>query len=152
MALGATGSSERFWRWLGAALIVAGIALISYLVGQLRRPRVAYHDGEVQFYLRSGGPISVPVANVEAFFLGQSDAPLPGALGRQQTANLVARISQRASKWLRQDVKPALGSWCNGYVTIRGTWCEPLGNELIRRLNRRLHEVQTETRNRHADD
>jgi hypothetical protein len=29
-------------------------------------------------------------------------------------------------------------------VTIRGTWCEPLNNDLVRRLNRRLKEVQTQ--------
>jgi hypothetical protein len=43
-------------------------------------------------------------------------------------------------------VKPALGAWCDSYVTIRGTWCEPLNGELIRRLNRRLREVTEQTR------
>jgi hypothetical protein len=41
-------------------------------------------------------------------------------------------------------VKPSLGTWCGGYVTIRGTWCEPLQPDLIRRLNRRLKEVKTQ--------
>jgi hypothetical protein len=35
-----------------------------------------------------------------------------------------------------------MGSWCNHYVTIRGTWCEPLSVELAARLNARLASVQ----------
>ncbi|MCI0335247.1 MAG: hypothetical protein L0228_18715, partial [Planctomycetes bacterium] len=81
---------------------------------------------------------------VESFFVGQGPATLPGGIAsRQQTANLVARLSQRDTEWARQQVKPALGNWCNGYVTIRGTWCEPLSPELIRWLNRRLKDVKT---------
>jgi hypothetical protein len=80
---------------------------------------------------------------VEAFFVGQGPAELPGGMARsQETANLVARLAQRATEWAQRDVKPALGRWCEGYVTIRGTWCEPLNTELVRRLNRRLAEVK----------
>jgi hypothetical protein len=42
-------------------------------------------------------------------------------------------------------VKPAFGNWSEGYVTVRGTWCEPLDSEVVRRLNRRLKEVKTKT-------
>jgi hypothetical protein len=98
----------------------------------------------VLFYLRASQPIAVPVGIIEAFFLGQGPASLPAGLRRQESVNLVARISQRATDWARQQVKPSLGNWCDGYVTIHGTWCEPLGTELVRRLNRRLKEVKTE--------
>ena len=141
---GGSGSNSQWMRWVGVAIIVIGLALIAALVAQARRPRIAYQDGRVLFYLRAGQPIAVPAGIVEAFFLGQGPATLPGGLRRQESANLVARISQRATEWARQEVKQSLGNWCEGYVTIRGTWCEPLGTDVVRRLNRRLKEVQSE--------
>jgi hypothetical protein len=144
LAFAPTNSTVSMWRWTGALLLAIGLPMIALLGAQLRRPRIAYRDGYVLFYLRARQPIAVPVDIIEAFFLGQGSAKLPGRLERQESVNLVARISQRATEWARQDVKASLGNWCDGYVTIRGTWCEPLGTELVRRLNRRLKEVQTE--------
>ncbi len=132
-------------RIFGIAGALVGACLIAIVVRQILRPRVAYSDGHVLFYLRAGKPIAVPVQIVEAFFLGQGPAHLPGvAEDREETVNLVARLSQRETDWMRLEVKPALGKWCEGYVSIRGTWCEPLTNEVIRRLNRRLSEVSRE--------
>ena len=51
------------------------------------------------------------------------------------------RIADSATEWRQQEVKPQLGKWCEGYITIRGTWCEPLSIDLINRLNERLAEV-----------
>jgi hypothetical protein len=86
--------------------------------------------------------VSVPVEIVEAFFLGQGPAHLPPVDGKPaESVNLIARLSQKAPEWAKVRVKPALGQWCEGYVTIRGTWCEPLDGEVIRRLNRRLREL-----------
>ena len=133
------------WRWwIGGGLMLFGGTLVGAMLGQMRRPRIAYGDGKVQFYLRSTAPIAVPVELVEAFFLGQGPMALAGATQESATVNLVARISQRAPEWNEREVKPAFGSWSEGYVTIRGTWCEPLNGELIRRLNRRLREVTEE--------
>jgi hypothetical protein len=128
---------------LGLILV---ITLLIGLLQQLFRPRIAYRDNHVLFYLRAGGPIAVPVKVVEAFFLGQGPAHLPvSSSSNTKTVNLVARLSQRATEWAQQEVKPALGNWSEGYVTIRGTWCQPLTGELIRQLNRRLHDVSAET-------
>jgi hypothetical protein len=81
---------------------------------------------------------------VEAFFLGQGPANLPGDYrGQEKSVNLVARLAQRETAWAHRDVRPALGNWSDGYITVRGAWCEPLDAELIRRLNRRLKEVKT---------
>jgi hypothetical protein len=60
-----------------------------------------------------------------------------------EAVNLVARLSQKAPEWMQAPVKQALGEWREGYVTIRGTWCEPLTIEVIRRLNARLRELHT---------
>jgi hypothetical protein len=144
LAFAPIGTQSRLSQWTGLLLMVAGLIVLVMLLRHLRRPRVSYGDGHVQFYLKSGLPIAVPVEVVEAFFLGQGAAKLPVGLCRQdETVNLVARLSQRHTQWARQEVKPALGNWCEGYVTIRGTWCEPLNGELVRRLNRRLNEVKT---------
>jgi hypothetical protein len=149
LALGfivAGGRSDGGWLvWLGVAMLVAAGGLLAAMWMQLRQPRVAYEDGKVLFHLRSGAPIAVPVELVEAFFLGQGPLMLPGPAKRgDATVNLVARISQRDPSYAEREVKPALGRWSESYVTIRGTWCEPLDGELIRRLNRRLREVSEE--------
>jgi hypothetical protein len=129
-------------RGVAWAFIAAGVFLILGLINQLRRPRIAYKDGFVLFNLRARAPVSVPVEVVEAFFLGQGPADLPPVDGKQpETVNLIARLSQKAPEWARVSVKPALGQWCESYVTIRGAWCEPLNGEVIRRLNRRLREL-----------
>jgi hypothetical protein len=73
---------------------------------------------------------------------------IPGAPQEDSTVNLIARISLRNPDFAKREVKPALGWWCDSYVTIRGTWCEPLNGDLIRRLNRRLREVTEERESR----
>lgn len=132
-------------KWLGVAFCVVGGFLLAVLATQLHRPRVAYDDGQVLFYLRTGPPLVVPVELVEAFFIGQGPVMIPGAPQHDVSVNLVARLSQRDSSYAQRDVKSALGAWCDSYVTIRGTWCESIDKELVRRLNRRLREV-TEAR------
>ncbi len=130
-------------RGVAWAMVGVGAVLAIGLMGQLGRPRIAFRNGNVLFHLRSGAPVAVPVEAVEAFFLGQGPANLPNVGGKPaETVNLVARISQKAPQWAKVEVKPALGNWCEGYVTIRGTWCEPLDREVIRRLNRRLREIR----------
>ncbi len=131
-------------KWLGVAWCVVGVLLLGVLATQLRRPRVAYDNGQVLFYLRTGPPLAVPVELVEAFFIGQGPVMIPGAPQHDVSVNLVARISQRDPGYAQREVKQALGAWCDSYVTIRGTWCEPLNGELIRRLNLRLREVSEE--------
>lgn len=138
----AVAAAESSWvRGAAALAIGASCFVLALLVMQMRRPRIAYDGGQVLFNLRSGVPIAVPVELVEAFFLGQGPVMLPGAAQGGATVNLVARISQRDPSYEKRDVKPALGAWCESYVTMRGTWCEPLNGELIRRLNHRLREV-----------
>jgi hypothetical protein len=142
LAFRGTESDASAWHWGGIVLLLLGLACTGQLLLQLRRPRIAFENGNVLFYLRSGSPIGVPVDVVEAFFAGQGPAHLPGLAKQPQTANLMARMSQPHTEWATQPVKPALGNWTEGYVTIRGAWCEPLTGETIRKLNRRLKEVK----------
>ena len=149
--LGAAGvqlylkAANSLWAAMGLTLITLCVILLGILAKYLLSPRVAYKDGLVLFYLKAGPPLAVPVEVVEAFFLGQGPAHLPLVQPDDQVAiNLVARLSQKAPQWAEVEVKPALGRWSEGYVSIRGSWCEPLNGELIRRLNRRLGEVSRE--------
>lgn len=140
-------------RLAGGFAVAASVVLIVSIILQMRRPRIAYHQGKVHFFLTSRRPHAVPVEIVEAFFIGQGPAGLPGASDRNTRAiNLVARLSQRAPDWAERDVKQALGRWEEGYVSIRGTWCEPLTGEVVRRLNRRLSEVQRDSESAENSD
>jgi hypothetical protein len=140
-----------FWLWLGLFLVVASVTMIGIMLSQLLHPRIAFRDGMVLFHVRIGQPIAVPVEIVESFFFGQGPAHLPAVSKQPQTVNLIARLSQRHQEWASQKVRPSLGSWSGGYVTLRGTWCEPLNSELARRINRRLKEVKDQI-GEHADD
>jgi hypothetical protein len=139
-------SGTRSWQSTAGILMMAvSAALIALLVRAQLRPRVAYRTGRVEFYLRGGQPLAVPIEHVEAFFLGQDSTSLSDKLKvPMETMTLVARLSRRAEEWSHVAVKPALGRWCDGYVTIRGMWCEPLTPQLIEWLNRRLYEVKQE--------
>ena len=133
---------------IAISLLVISVLLAMLILRQAMRPRVAYRDGEVLFYLLARQPIGVPVEVVEAFFIGQTPVKLPGPkIDRTESINLVARLSQKFPEWEKRDVKHALGSWCDSYVTIRGTWCETIDEQLVRRLNRRLTEVSRSRRN-----
>ncbi|MGD9632776.1 MAG: hypothetical protein AB7G28_10615 [Pirellulales bacterium] len=145
----ATGwvATDLLWlRWLGGTLVAVASCVIAALAVQMSRPRVAFENGQVLFYLASGAPIAVPLELVEAFFLGQGPLVLPGARQGDESVNLVARISGRDPSFAEREVKRALGAWCDHYVTMRGTWCEPLTGELIRSLNHRLREVTERAR------
>jgi hypothetical protein len=132
---------------VGWALIgMAGI-LVALLVWQMGQARLAYDHGHLLLNLRAGGPIRVPIEVVEGFLLGQGPSYLPGKEAHKlETSTLVIRLAERASEWEQVAVKPALASWCHHYVTIRGTWCQPLSVDLVNRLNARLAEVTRESR------
>jgi hypothetical protein len=146
-------SASVWWRWIGGVVLAIGLFSVLALMLQFRAPRIAYFGGNVLFYLVAGPPIAVPVRAVEGFFLGQGPTMLPGPANRSgATVNLIARLSQRETDWAERKVKPALGRWAEGYVTIRGTWCEPLNGETVRRLNRRLREATEQLQQSQASD
>ncbi len=135
IALGLTS----WWSWIGWTLFLAGGWVVASLLLHLRTPRVGHAADEVLFYLRSGPPIRVPIDVVEAFLMGQGPALLsPESEEKDQTKTIVVRLSPKHSEWEKVDVKAALAAWCDSYITIRGTWCEPLDIEVVKRLNR-LH-------------
>ena len=129
--------------WPAWALSTISLTLLLLLAAQCRLPRLAYAEEHLLVYLRAGKPVRVPLDIVEAFFLGRGPSLLPPGPHRDtQTSNLIIRLADKAGDWRQVDVKPALGSWCDGYITIRGMWCEPLNVEVANRLNQRLAEVK----------
>ncbi len=137
---------------LAAIFLVVGIAglLISLLIVGLiawvgRLPRVAYdaNEREVVMYLPGPKPYAVPLEFVECFFLGTGITQIPGQPSRDvQTKNIVVRLAERAEEWHRRDLTLSIGKWCEGYVTIRGLFCEPIDIEVVKRMNTMLHQAQ----------
>lgn len=132
-------------RIAGGLALLYGFTSIASFVYQYRVPRLAYSDGQLLVFLGTRCPYQVPIEAVEVFFLGQGPSELPGRRGEEsESANVVVRLAESAKQWQQQPVKRSLGSWCDGYITIRGAWCEPIHGDLIRRLNARLVEVHRE--------
>lgn len=144
-ALGVGMGSPTTWTRVvqvcGGALAAIGLVAMALVIRGVRTPRLAYRDRELLLWMRPGKPIRLPIDVVEGFLLGQAPSLLPGGRKASETAALVIRIAESAHQWQQQEVTPELGKWCEGYVTIRGTWCEPLSIELVNRLNQRLAEV-----------
>ena len=138
-----TASTRAFYlRVPGAVLAAIGLLGAIGIGWQMWRPRLAYERGCLAVYARSGGPYRVPIEFVEGFLLGQGPSMLPGKpLQRTETRSMVVRLADAASDWSQREIHPSLGKWCGGYITLRGTWCEPLSVDLVSRLNVRLAEV-----------
>jgi hypothetical protein len=119
--------------------------LFTGLTSAMFQPRVAYQNGELLVYLEFGKATRVPIDIVEVFFLGQGPSELPKLQGREpETQNVIIRLAEAATEWKHKGVQPTIGLWCEGYITIRGSWCEPITPEIMRRLNHRLAEIQRE--------
>ncbi len=129
---------------IGLGVFAIGDVWLLSVCLQLRRPRVAYEDGQLLLYVRHGEPLRVPIQIVEGFLLGQGPTMLDHSSEKPwETSTLVIRLAEKAEEWGHVEVEPALAHWCDHYVTIRGTWCEPLSVALVQRLNARLYEVST---------
>ena len=96
------------YAWPGALVSVFGAIVLFALLRQIRRPRIAFRDGHVLFYVRSGQPIAVPVDIVESFFAGQSEAHLPGFANQPQSVNLIARLRGGTPSGLSNRSSPPL--------------------------------------------
>jgi len=126
--------------WMIGALT---LLLVFFAVRIIMRPRLAYDDGCLLVYLGSAQPHRVPIELVECFFLGQGPSLLPaptlvGERDSPESATIVVRLAETAGDWKHVEVRPSLGQWCDGYITIRGTWCEPINAERLKQLNYRL--------------
>jgi hypothetical protein len=146
-------ATGKHWGLQLALLTVAVVAswMIGVMVYAMTRPRVGYEAGNLLVFLEPTKPTPVPINIVEVFFLGQGPSELPRLNGREpETQNVIIRLAESAADWKHRDVRPAIGHWCEGYITIRGSWCEPITPDVMRSLNRRLVEVKAAARNDQA--
>jgi len=126
---------------VGLTLLLLGGAWLFLAATSLRRPRLAYDAGVLHLYLGLGRPAKVPIEIVECFFLGSAASGLPGALGKARRAStVVVRLAESAREWADREVDERLGQWNDGYIVIRGAWCEPLTRSRLEQLNRKLLE------------
>ena len=133
-----TGSALFWLAGIVAGLTISGGLLLLVI---LRHPRLAYERGELLGYLAPRGPSRVPVELVECFFLGQGPSHLSHGHEESTAANVVVRLAESSHQWKEVDVQAQLGQWSDGYITIRGAWCEPIDASVVKRLNHRLVEV-----------
>jgi hypothetical protein len=130
---------------ISAICVLLALPPLWMLVGlafAMTRPRIGYEPGEMLVYGEFHRATRVPIDIVECFFLGHGPSELPMLGGREpETSNVVVRLAESATDWKHREMRPAFGHWCEGYITIRGAWCEPINRELMQRLNRRLSEV-----------
>lgn len=150
-ALAAFMASLDWVRWLCIIVLFPLSYLLAASFFMAISPRLAYENRELLVFLRVGaGPVRVPIDVVECFFLGQGPTLLPQPFGSHravdETSTIVVRLAEAAEEWKHLKVKATLGLWCDGYITIRGTWCEPITSELVQRLNQQLIEAHREVR------
>ena len=143
--------ADMLWiRWSATIVAIPLSLLLLVLLRMLTSPRLALEDDKLLVFLRVGSPVRVPIEVVECFFLGQGPTLLPRPFSKtdavDETSAIIVRLAEAAEEWKHLEVKPALGLWCDGYITIRGTWCEPITPELLQRLNGKLIEAHRERR------
>lgn len=160
MALAASALTIFLWRQHSHWALEIPVALVAVLIWirvvllirHVCQPRVAYQQGELLLFLRTRRPIHVPVSVVECFFLGQTDTMLATTTKEEsgeelvKTRSIVVRLAEAAIDWHQRDVRPELGRWCDGYITIRGTWCEPMGPVLVKKMNSQLATIHRQQR------
>lgn len=123
---------------LGIALLLAGL-----LFWRARQPVLARRGDQLLLFLGAAPPIAIPLQIVECFFSGQGEAMVRDRSGKALEASaVILRLAEAAAEWKHRDVQARYAHWCEGYITIRGAWCEPIGPELLRSLNQRLVAAQ----------
>ena len=131
----------------GCGLALSGLVGVGFGLRSLLRPRLRIEKDAVWVQL-GRRPIRVPIDLVECFFLGQGPSGLPAGKGGEglEASNVIVRLAEAATDWHQRDVNPSLGHWCEGYITLRGAWCEPISLELVNRLNHQLAETKRSRR------
>jgi hypothetical protein len=126
--------------WLVAATDMLAAFALAYLSNL---PRLAFDGRSLLMRIRNGSPIRVPIELVEAFLIGKGPAYLTGKDDyKTEARTLIIRISERAPEFEKLETNLRLAAWCGHYVTIRGTFTEPLDVEVVNRLNQRLYDAQ----------
>lgn len=131
-------SSLGWWIAAGVALLVAVLLAVWAC-----RPRIGFDGRRLLLYIRNGSAIAVPIDLVEAFLMGKGPTYISGKDDyKTEARTLIIRIAERAEEFAKLETNVRLAAWCGHYVTLRGTWTEPLDIDLVNRLNQRLYDAQ----------
>lgn len=123
------------WMLTLATVVAAAVVLPAFAAWVfLRRPRIAY-DGRFLLLVLGRGPAArLPLDVVECFFLGTATDEASG----RSTRTIVTRLAEAATQHAAGEADGRIAKWCGGYITIRGTWCEPFDADRVRLLNHLL--------------
>ncbi|MCA9196440.1 MAG: hypothetical protein KDA87_02840 [Planctomycetales bacterium] len=135
---------------INVILAVLSAFFLIQVVCQVRKiyiARLSYSDGSLWVALSKGAPIAVPMDMVECVFLGQGPGQIVGLDGEPTEAStLIVRIAESATEFHKREIDHQLGHWCDGYITVNGTWSEPITAEVAGRLNKTIVEIKKELR------
>ena len=135
-------------RWL--AVLVAVLSVLALVLAFWFRqfPRMAIVGEELLIHARAlRSPIRVPLEYVEVFFLGQGavQGAEPGHPPDYQgavAANVVVRLAEKDKSWHQRSVNQWLAVWEDGYITLRGLWCENIDQHLMKDMNASLVQAK----------
>lgn len=147
-------STSNPWLFAAASALATLGAVVALQAGLfLATPRVAIDERELLLYVRSlRKPFRVPLDVVEVFFIGQgavsgTEPGQPREYEGAVAANVIVRLAESAPEWHLRTVNPWLAVWSDGYVTIRGLWCENIDQELLKAMNGTLIAAKRNRRN-----
>lgn len=146
-ALTAALAGPLWARVAGGAVGVGAVLAAGVWTWLMGRPRLSCDGRHLLVNLRPGRPVRLPLEFVECCFLGQRPAQLsgPGYEGTKMAA-VVVRLAESAGEWSTVRVEPSLGQWQDSYITLYGTWCEPLDLDCVNHINERLRRAQESLR------
>lgn len=129
----------------GLCLLLFSALLGSWFIRNMFVPRLGYQRGFLLVRLGGAAPVAVPIQSVECFFLGRENLAHSGIAGlKSKVSSVVIRLDETAKDWKTRKIKSRLGSWEEGYIVVRGTWCEPIKDQLVASLNERLRQAHQE--------
>lgn len=144
------GNSMVRWACILVALACFGCGISA--VQMFRKPRLALTSAELLVFVRLfGKPFRVPIEFVEVFFLGQgavagTEPGHPKEYRGAVAANVIVRLAEADNSWHVRSINQWLGVWAEGYITIRGLWCENIDQELMKKMNQSLMAAKRDAR------
>ncbi len=130
---------------IGSIIALGGTVALWFAWQFSTHPRVAITDTELWVYVSQhvGQPTRIPLDAVEVFFIGQGavKGPEPGQPHGYEgavAANVVVRLAESAKEWHEREAHQLLGIWNEGYITVRGLFCNNIDQDVLKDMNRQL--------------
>lgn len=145
MAIAAIAWGSSFVKFVGCVTGLITLPTIWFAWQFYTQPRMAITDAELWVYLLPNfqKPFRIPLESVEVFFIGQgavsgTEPGHPDGYGGAVAANVIVRLAESAKEWHHRDVHLLLGVWDEGYITVRGLFCENIDQDVLKTMNREL--------------